>query len=89
MANVSEQDVELSRVAREAFNSHHYESCLSALNKLLDSRRQDARVIHNRAVAQYLLSNLTHTDEFRRTLQSVCAQVTRRYTDTHTISPPP
>lgn len=75
MANVSEQDLDLSRVAREAFNNHRYESCLSTLNKLLDSRRHDARVIHNRAVAQYLLSNLTHTDEFRRTLQSVSAQV--------------
>jgi hypothetical protein len=75
MAAVSDEDAELSRVARDAFYNHHYESCLSALNKLLDSRRHDGRVIHNRAVAQYLLSNLTHTDEFRRTLESVSAQV--------------
>ena len=73
--SVSEQDVELAKVARDAFNSHRYESCLSALNKLLDSRRHDGRVVHNRAVAQFLLSNLTHTDEFRRTLQSVSTQV--------------
>lgn len=75
MAGIEEQDLELARVAKESFNNHRYESCLSALNKLLDCRRQDARVVHNRAVAQYLLSNLTHTDEFRRTLQSVSAQV--------------
>ena len=75
MAAVSEQELELARVSREAFNNHRYESCLSSLNKLLDSRRQDGRVHHNRAVAQYLLSNLTHTDEFRRTLHSVSAQV--------------
>lgn len=87
MAGVSEQlqqDVELSRVARDSFHGHRYESCLSALNKLLDSRRYDGRIIHNRAVAQYMLSNLTHTDEFRRTLQSVSAQVTLHIQ--HTLS---
>ena len=73
--SVSEQDVELAKTARDAFNSHRYENCLSALNKLLDSRKHDGRVVHNRAVAQFLLSNLTHTDEFRRTLQSVSTQV--------------
>ena len=73
---VSDQDFELARAAKESFDNHRYESCLSALNKLLDSRRQDGRVAHNRAVAQYLLSNLTHTDEFRKTLQAVSAQVT-------------
>lgn len=75
MAGVSDQDAELSRLARDSFHSHRYEGCLSALNKLLDFRRYDGRVIHNRAVAQYMLSNQTHTDEFRRTLQSVSAQV--------------
>ena len=52
-----------------------YESCLSALNRLLDARRHDARVAHNRAVAQYLLSNLTLTDEFRKSLHTVSMQV--------------
>lgn len=84
MASFSEQDLELAGVAKDAFDNHRYESCLSALNKLLDSRRRDGRVVHNRAVAQYLLSNLTHTDEFRRTLQSVSAQVL--YVCAHTYS---
>lgn len=75
MANVSEQDLELARLAKESFDSNRYESCLSALNKLLDSRKHDGRVMHNRAVAQYLLSNLTNTDDFRKTLQLVSAQV--------------
>lgn len=74
---MAELELELSRAARDAFHSHRYESCLSALNKLLDTRRYDVRVIHNRAVAQYLLSNLTHTDDFRRTLHSVNVQVTK------------
>ena len=34
-------------------------------------RRDDWRVAHNRAVAQYLLSNLTKTDEFRRNLLAI------------------
>ena len=72
---VSEHELELAKTAKEAFDHHRYESCLSALNKLLDVRRHDARVAHNRAVAQYLLSNLTLTDEFRRSLRAVNMQV--------------
>ncbi len=72
---VSEHDIELSKSARSAFDSHRYESCLSALNRLIDARRHDARVAHNRAVAQYLLSNLTLTDEFRKNLHAANAQV--------------
>ncbi len=75
MAGVSGQDQDLAKAAKAAFDSHRYESCLSFLNKLLDSRRHDSRVAHNVAVAQYMLSNLTHTDVFRKTLQSVSMQV--------------
>lgn len=71
---VSDHEPELARVAKEAYDNQRYESCLSALNKLLDARRRDPRVAHNRAVAQYLLSNLTLTDEFRKNLQAVNVQ---------------
>ena len=50
---------------------HRYEGCLSILKKLVELRQEDARVTHNKAVAEYLLSNLTKTDEFRKTLQNV------------------
>lgn len=73
----SEQVQELARQAKEAFDNHRYESCLSTLNKLMEIRRHDKRVAHNRAVARYLLSNLTLTDEFRRNLQTLKAQVGR------------
>lgn len=72
-----EQVQELARQAKEAFDNHRYESCLSTLNKLMEIRRHDKRVAHNRAVARYLLSNLTLTDEFRRNLQTLKAQVGR------------
>lgn len=75
MARCNEQELELAAQAKEAFHNHRFESCLSALNKLLESGRQDWRVAHNKAIAQYLLSNLTHTDDFRKTLHSVSAQV--------------
>lgn len=52
-------------------NFCRYENCLSVLKKLVELRQEDARVTHNKAVAQYLLSNLTKTDEFRRTLEAV------------------
>ena len=53
------------------YSVFRYESCLSILKKLVELRQEDARVTHNKAVAEYLLSNYTKTDEFRRTLQSV------------------
>lgn len=70
-----EQGAELAQQAKEAFDNHRYESCLSTLNKLMELRRNDKRVAHNRAVARYLLSNLTLTDEFRKNLQTLKAQV--------------
>lgn len=81
--DVSEHELELARSAKDAFDLHRYESCLSALNKLLDARRHDARVAHNRAVAQYLLSNLTLTDEFRKNLHAVHMQVSRGFSVMH------
>lgn len=74
---VTDSEIELARQAKEAFDNHRYESCLTVLNKLQDCRRTDGRVAHNRAVAQYLLSNLTLTDVFRKALQSVNAQFDR------------
>lgn len=71
----TESEIELAKLAKEAFDAHLYESCLSTLNKLQDSRKQDGRVAHNRAVAQYMLSNLTLTDGFRKALQTVNYQV--------------
>ena len=70
-----DNEIELARLAKEAFDTHRYESCLSSLNKLQECRRSDGRVAHNRAVAQYLLSNLTLTDGFKKSLLSVNAQV--------------
>lgn len=70
-----EQGAELAQQAKEAFDNHRYESCLSTLNKLMELRRHDKRVAHNRSVARYLLSNLTLTDEFRKNLQTLKAQV--------------
>ena len=73
-----EPGLELARQAKEAFDMQSYESCLSSLNKLMEVRRHDKRVAHNRAVARYLLSNLTLTDEFRRHLHTLKTKV---YTD--------
>lgn len=69
-----EPGLELARQAKEAFDKQSYESCLSTLNKLMEVRRHDKRVAHNRSVARYLLSNLTLTDEFRKNLQTLKTQ---------------
>ena len=72
---VSPVESELSIAAEQHFKTQSYESCLTTLNKLWEQRRDDPRVLHNKAVARYYLSNLTQTDDFRKTLQQVSDQV--------------
>lgn len=80
-----------AKQAYEAFQNQSYESCLSHLTKLVELRPNDSRVLHNRylfydhvhsnktsyyrAVAKYYLSNLTLTDDFRKTLNYISQRV--------------
>ena len=72
---VSAIESELATTAEQHFKCQSYESCLTTLSKLWEQRRDDPRVIHNKAVAKYFLSNLTQTDDFRKTLHQVSEQV--------------
>ena len=71
----SQIEAELASAAEKHFRTQSYESCFTTLNKLLEQRKDDPCVLHNRAVAKYHLSNLTQTDDFRRTLQQILDQV--------------
>ena len=85
----TEED-QLAKQAYEAFQNQSYESCLSCLTKLVELRPTDPRVLHNRysschvyitskcvprAVAKYCLSNLTLTDDFRKSLNFISQRV--------------
>lgn len=67
----SSEEEHLAKCAYEAFQNQSYESCLSHLTKLVELRPNDSRVLHNRAVAKYYLTNLTLTDDFRKTLNYI------------------
>lgn len=87
----SSEEEHLAKYAYEAFQNQSYESCLSNLTKLVELRPNDSRVLHNRyhlcsrafkysipttrAVAKYYLSNLTLTDDFRKTLNYISQRV--------------
>ena len=87
----SSDEEHLAKQAYEAFQNQNYESCLSHLTKLVELRPNDSRVLHNRyemitciqiissilirAVAKYNLSNLTLTDDFRKSLNNISQRV--------------
>ena len=86
----SSEEEHLAKYAYEAFQNQSYESCLSHLTKLVELRPNDSRVLHNRysfsltctqlllyvrAVAKYYLTNLTLTDDFRKTLNYISQRV--------------
>ena len=75
VVKVTDQERELANHAQVEFESKHYDSCLVTLAKLAEIRKNDSKVQHNRAVAQYYLSNLFKTDEFSKNLQLLRKQV--------------
>ena len=74
-SQLSQDELELAMQAGQHYRAQRYESCLTTINRLWERRRDDPRVLHNKAVARYYLSNLTQTDDFRKTLQQVSEQV--------------
>ena len=74
-SQLSPEELELAMQAGQHYRAQRYESCLTTINRLWEKRREDPRVLHNKAVARYYLSNLTQTDDFRKTLQQVSEQV--------------
>lgn len=74
-SQLSQEELELAMQAGQHYRAQRYESCLTTINRLWERRREDPRVLHNKAVARYYLSNLTQTDDFRKTLQQVSEQV--------------
>ena len=72
---VTDQERELANHAQVEFESKHYDSCLATLAKLAEMRKNDPKVQHNRAVAQFYQSNFLKTDEFSRNLHLVRKQV--------------
>lgn len=71
----SERERELAQKANAEFDRCEYESCLSMISRLAETRGHDLKVIHNQAVAAYYKSGLTRTDEFKSALNDVYSKV--------------
>lgn len=66
------------RLQRNYFSFRgNYIACLQQLNKL-DSRNNDYKVVHNKAVAEYYKSDLKKTDQFKKALHGVFVQARMR-----------
>lgn len=72
---ISEQERDWAQTALADFNRGSYAACLQNLSKLEASRPHDTKVAHNKAVAEYYKSDLKKTDQFRKNMNMVCAQV--------------
>ena len=79
---VTGQQKELAASAMQEFERKQFTSCCNIMNKLMAARGTDPRVVHNKAVADFCLSGLQSTDEFRQSLANVCQMVSFTFTFT-------
>nr|XP_019549344.2 CCR4-NOT transcription complex subunit 10 [Aedes albopictus] len=78
---VSDQENELEIVAFNEFQKADYASCLQTLLKLQKTQDSNPKVIHNRAVAEFYLSDLRKYDHFRKTM----VQITELVGEIHSV----
>lgn len=71
---VTEAEKLLARTSYQDFYHGKYIECVQSLLKLVNSRPSDPKVMHNKAVVEYYLSDFKRTDEFKKNLQHVCNQ---------------
>nr|XP_023025866.1 CCR4-NOT transcription complex subunit 10 [Leptinotarsa decemlineata] len=70
---VSDQEKEIAQNALEEFKKKNYSACLQLLNKL-ESRSNDLKVVHNKAIVEYCKSDLKKTEQLQKSLTSICNQ---------------
>jgi len=72
---ISDQEKDWGQAALTDFNRNSYNTCLQHLIKLEAARPQDTKVAHNKAIVEYYKSDLKKTDQFRKSMNLVCSQV--------------
>jgi CCR4-NOT transcription complex subunit 10 len=72
---VTDHERDIASKCAADFEKGNYESCLAGISKLYSARSLDPKVMHNKAVAEYYISGLRKTDEFRKCMNNVCYQV--------------
>ncbi|KAJ8302570.1 hypothetical protein KUTeg_018966 [Tegillarca granosa] len=71
--SITDQQKELAAQALQEFDKKQYGACCNIMHKLIVQRAGDPKVVHNKSVAEFYQSGFLTTDEFRRSLQSVCS----------------
>ncbi|XP_068694299.1 CCR4-NOT transcription complex subunit 10-like isoform X2 [Montipora foliosa] len=79
---VTDAQRELANNAHVEFESRQYDRCLLSLNKLLELRKNDPKVQHNRTVAQFYLVNCTGSEECGKSLLRIRKQIEKESGET-------
>ncbi|XP_047130711.1 CCR4-NOT transcription complex subunit 10 isoform X1 [Hydra vulgaris] len=72
---ITEQDRQIAKSAFALFKQKNYDECLEQLKRLSELRTHDARVIGNKSIVEYYLSNFTKTDEFIKQINGAKKQL--------------
>ncbi|KAJ8962748.1 hypothetical protein NQ318_001146 [Aromia moschata] len=70
---VTDQERDLAQNALAEFKKKNYVACLQHISKL-DSRTNDLKVIHNKAIVEYYKTDFKKTEQFQKNLTSLCNQ---------------
>lgn len=79
---ISDHESELEVAAFSEFQRAEYPQCLQTLVKLQKTQDSNPKVIHNRAVAEFYISDLRRYDLFRKTM----IQITELVGEIHTVN---
>ncbi|KAM7449598.1 CCR4-NOT transcription complex subunit 10 [Porites harrisoni] len=79
---VTDAERELANNAHVEFESKQFDRCLSSLSKLLELRKNDPKVQHNKTVAQFYHSHCTGPEECGRSLLKIRKQAEKESSQT-------
>ncbi|XP_066928082.1 CCR4-NOT transcription complex subunit 10-like [Clytia hemisphaerica] len=71
---ITDQDRQIAASASSCFKEKKYDQCSQQMKKLSEQRPHDPRVIVNKAVLDYYISNFSKTDYFMKQMQNAKKQ---------------
>lgn len=72
---ITDQDRQMAAAALSLFKEKKYEACLQQMKKLSELRPHDPRVIINKSILEYCVSNYSKTDDFMKHMQTIKKQL--------------
>lgn len=82
----SEQEKTLALTAQSEFDKSNYAASLQSLSKLEQSRLQDPKVAHNKAIVRCFKSGLTDITSLRKSLKQIAKQMQCDLDDPDTLA---